>query len=175
MVQARIAAPSPGYVGLVRIRGAVGGAIRVGQWLNGDGYADVEHAFIYVGDGQIVEAEPGGARLAALSEYAGSPLVWLRCPAPCQARVAAAARGLLGTPYSFADYAALATHRLHIPAPGLRRYIADTGHLICSQLADEAARRGGWQLYDDGRWPGYVTPGALRELAAAQAKEGIAA
>jgi hypothetical protein len=114
-----------------------------------------------------VEAQPGGARLAELSEYDGRDVLWLHCPPEYQAAVAEAASGLVGTPYSALDYLALATHRLHIPASGLRAYIGSTGHMICSQLVDEAARRGGWHLFDDGRWPGYVTPGALTRLALA--------
>lgn len=166
--------PQPGDIGLVRVHGTEGRLIRFGQWLNGDGYADIEHAFVHLGAGELLEAEPGGARISALGEYEPAAIVWLRCPAQYGTAVAAAARGMVGTPYSFADYGALAAHRLHIPAPGLRRYISDTGHLICSQLADEAARRGGWALYDDGHWPGYVTPGALRKLAAAKMKKGFA-
>ncbi|MFD0528969.1 hypothetical protein ACFQ1I_21765 [Kitasatospora arboriphila] len=37
--------------------------IRIGQWLNASGFADYEHAFVFVGDGQLVEAQPGGAEL----------------------------------------------------------------------------------------------------------------
>jgi hypothetical protein len=59
------------------------------------------------------------------------------------------------------DYLALVAHRLHIPAPGLRQFIADTGHMICSQLVDEVYRRAGLIMFGDGRWPGYVTPGGL--------------
>jgi hypothetical protein len=39
-----------------------------------------------------------------------------------------------------------------------------TKHMICSQLADETALRGGWHLFDDGRWPGYVPPCDLYRL-----------
>jgi hypothetical protein len=97
--------------------------------------------------------------------------MWLRCPDRSAAEVATAYRGLVDVPYSFLDYGALALHRLHIPAPGLRAYIQDSGHAICSQLVDEGARRGGWQLFDDQRWEGYVTPGALRRLAANQEEQ----
>jgi len=158
--------PAPaGDIGLVTIRGDVGRLIQVGQWLDGDGSENYEHAFVSLGDGSVVEAEPGGARRDPLAKYAAFDVVWLQCPPQLGGAVAEAALRLLGTPYSFLDYAALATHRLRIPAPGLRGYITDTGHLICSQLADEAARRGGWHLFADGRWSGYVTPGALFELA----------
>jgi hypothetical protein len=37
--------------------------------------------------------------------------------------------------------------------------------MICSQLADEAAMRGGWHLFSDGRIPQDVTPGDLWKLA----------
>lgn len=79
-------------------------------------------------------------------------------------RVISASLSLTGTPYSFLDYAALSAHRLHIPAPHLKKYIADTGHLICSQLCDEVYYRAGIHLFVDGRWPGYVTPADLAEL-----------
>jgi hypothetical protein len=159
--------PHAGDIGLVVMRGDLGRLIRVGQWLDGDGFENYEHAFVYLGDESLVEAEPGGARREPSTKYDSFDVVRLECPPQCRAAVVEAARELIGTPYSFLDYAALATHRLHVPAPGLRHYIGDTGHLICSQLADEAARRGGWHLFDDNRWPGYVTPGALFQLARA--------
>lgn len=158
-------APQPGDIGLVCIAGGVGWLIRIAQWANGDGFRDYEHAFVYVGGGQIVEAEPGGARLADLAEYDGRPVAWIPCPDRHRPLVAAAARGLEGTPYSVLDYVALAAHRLHIPVPGLKAYIQSTHHAICSQLCDIAAARGGWHLFDDGRWAGYVTPADLAALA----------
>lgn len=161
--------PRPGDIGLVRIHGGAGFGIRLAQAANGDGFADYEHAFGMADADTLVEAEPGGARLRPLSQYDGESIVWLRCPEALGELVAAHYRLLLGTPYSFLDYDALALHRLHVPAPGLRKFISDSGHLICSQLVDLGAMRGGWNLFDDGRWPGYVTPGSLRKLAAAQA------
>lgn len=158
------AEPLPGDIGLVQIRGDVGRLIRLGQWMLGDGFANYEHCFTFVGDGKIVEAEPGGARLSDLSEYDGRDIVWLRCPDDYRLGVASAARSLVGTPYSFADYLALALHRFHIPAPNLRRFIADSHHLICSSLADLAAKRGGWTLFDDGRWEGYIVPADIWRL-----------
>lgn len=159
--------PQPGDIGCTQITGNVGLLIRLGQWLNGDGFANYEHCFVYIGNGQIVEAEPGGARLADLAEYDQRTIVWLRCPAEHRDAVADAARALEGKPYSFLDYLALAAHRLHLPIPGLRHYIDSTGHLICSQLADRAAELGGWHLFTDSRWPGYVTPADIAALALA--------
>lgn len=136
--------PAPGDIGCVQMLGDAGQLIRLGEWLNGDGFGDIEHCFMYLGDGLIIEAEPGGARITGLDEYDARFIRWVRCLEDKRIAVAEAARSLQGTPYSFLDYAAIAAHRAHIPAPGLRAHIGATGHLICSQLVDLAARRGGW-------------------------------
>lgn len=159
--------PQPGDIGLVSIKGEVGKLIRIGQWLNGDGYGKYEHAFVLVDDKQIVEARPNGAVHVPMCHNWAETL-WLRCPDQYREGVVAAAVSLVGTPYSFADYFAIAALRLHIPSRALRRYVTSSDHMICSQLADEAARRGGWQLFADGRLPQDVTPGDLWELARSQ-------
>jgi hypothetical protein len=168
--------PRPGDIGLVKMPGTVGRLIRFGQWLNGDGFSDFEHAFVVVepstedwNDGQaIIEAMPGGALLSPLSRYDGLGAVYLRCPDDKRNAVAIAAERLRGVPYSALDYLAIALHRFHIPAPHLRKYIRDGNHMICSQLADHAALEGGWRLFDDGRWEGDVTPADLYALYSAQ-------
>lgn len=154
-----------GSIGLTQIHGDVGTLIRFGQWLNGDGYADYEHAFVYVGDGEIVEAEPGGAQHVPF-HYDLSRVAWIPCPPEHSALMRTFALRFVGTPYSSLDYFALAAHRIHLPVPGLRTFINARGHMICSQLADRAARLAGWNLFADKRWSGYVTPGALYKLAA---------
>jgi hypothetical protein len=156
--------PKPGDIGLTQIRGGVGLGIRLGQWANGDGFADFEHAFGYTGGGKIIEAEPGGARLSLLSRYAGDTVHWLVCPDEYREAMVRELTVLKGTPYSFLDYASLALHRLHVPAPHLRQYIQSSGHLICSQLVDRAAMRAGWHLFTDNRWEGDVTPGDLQVI-----------
>lgn len=159
--------PGPGDIGCTQIRGETGRLIRFGEWLNGDGFANFEHCFVHLGDGEIIEAEPGGARITALAEYDPRTIAWVRCPEKHRDAVAAAARALEATPYSFLDYAAIATHRLHVPAPGLRGFIESDHHLMCSALADLAAHRGGWALFTDGRWQGFVTPSEIAALAPA--------
>jgi hypothetical protein len=162
--------PRPGDIGLTQIEGWGGKAIRVGQWLLGDGFEDYEHAFVVQrvdADGTvwIVEAMPGGAQLVR-NWHDPARTRWLICPDEYRDRVAAQAYdvGLARVPYSGLDYASLALHRFHIPAPHLRAYIRSSGHMICSQLADHCADRGGWHLYSDGRWEGDVTPGDLNRL-----------
>lgn len=160
-------APQPGDFGLTRIRGAAGVAIRAGQWLNGDGFADYEHAFLVLDRGEIIEAEPGGARIRPLADYDGTPTVystWTLTDAQ-RAALAAAGRRYEGVPYSALDYAALTARRLHIPVPGLREYIASTGHMmICSQVVDQIHLDADLHMFSDQRWPGFVTPGSLRQV-----------
>ncbi|MEV8095907.1 hypothetical protein [Kitasatospora sp. NPDC085879] len=149
--------------------GGVGRLIRIGQWLNGDGFADYEHAFVYLGGGQLVEAQPGGAELRPLSVYDGRPALWstgrYALTDAQRAAIAAAARGYIGVPYSAADYVALAAHRFHLPVgPLIKGYVASSRHMICSQLVDQCYLDAGVHLFSDGRWPGYVTPADLAGL-----------
>jgi hypothetical protein len=157
---------NPGRIGLTQIHGRVGFGIRVGQYLNGSGFEDFEHAFMDLGDGTLIEAEPGGARIRPLDEYTEAEIHWCdgiysRVGQSLRPVIADEARKLAGTPYSFLDYDALVLHRFHVDTDGLRHYIGDTGHLICSQLVDTASTRGGYSIFRDNRWPGFVTPGDL--------------
>lgn len=161
--------PKPGDIGITKISGWGGAAIRFAQWINGDGFDDYEHAFVYVGTSPvapgkhdlIVEAMPGGAECASNWH---TDTRWLVCPNEYREAVAAVAIGYIGVPYSVLDYGALALRRFHIPTPHLRAYIRRTRSMICSQLADAAADNGGWHLFNDGRWSGDVTPGDLNNL-----------
>jgi hypothetical protein len=158
--------PSVGTIGLTQISGDVGKLIEVGQFLNGQGFKDWEHAFLLGPNGCILEAEPGGARISSVTEY--SDIYWCTAIAsqytPLQLKsVWTGAQKYVGTKYSFLDYDALAAHRLHLPVPGLEGYISDTGHMICSQLCDQAYYDQGYHLFAN-VWQGYVTPLGLYNL-----------
>lgn len=160
--------PQPGDIGLTSITGPVGRLVQFGQWLNGDGFGAYQHAFVVLPGDRLIEAMPGGAQVRSLSAYDDRPVLYVS-PAGLTAAqrkaIGDCALKYLGVPYSFLDYLALAVRRFRIPVPGLRRYIAATGHQICSQLADRAYLDAGQHLFADGRWEGYVTPMALyREL-----------
>lgn len=75
--------------------------------------------------------------------------------------VARAARSYVGTPYSFLDYLAIAGVHLGIKNGPIRRRVTSSKHMICSQLADQALTDAGYHVFDDGRLPQDVTPGAL--------------
>lgn len=162
--------PLPGDIGLVEMPGIGGPFIRFGQWLNGDGFENFEHAFMYLGQDLIIEAYPGGAQVNSMSEkYEPAQVDWCTGIAKlwtddARSRATRAALKYTGVPYSFLDYLAIASHTLHVPGgPLLKNYVASTKHMICSQLCDQVASDCGVKIFDDGRWPGYVSPGALYE------------
>lgn len=162
--------PQPGDFALTRIPGFTGRFVAAGQWLVGDA-APVQHAYVYVGWGQVVQAMPGGAELIPLEE-AHEPVMWstgkIDLHPWARMRIVAEARSLVGTPYSFLDYASIALAHYRIRPAWVRDFVADSGHLICSQLVDEAYLRAGVHLFSDGRIPGDVTPGDLYKLLAAK-------
>lgn len=157
--------PQPGDYGCTPLSDDVGKLIRLGQWLNGDGFRNYEHAFIWTDSGMIVEAEPGGAvEVPFHYDLAQCAVSSVPLTGPEQTAIVRAARSYVGTPYSWLDYLALAAHRLHIPAPGLREYVASSHHMICSALVDRAYADGDVHLFG-GIWEGYVTPANLAALA----------
>jgi hypothetical protein len=162
---------NPGDFAAVTTDGNVGNWIHIGEILASGTGTNYEHAILWVGgpDNLILEAEPGGAELRPF-HYAETLCLWstgiasLALSAQQQAEVMGMALALKGTPYAFSDYAAIAAHKWHIPAPGLKDYIKSSDHMICSQLVDRARWLLGSHLFSDNRWPGYVMPVDLANL-----------
>jgi cell wall-associated NlpC family hydrolase len=156
--------PLPGDFTVIPISGPVGTLISIGEFLDGSGFGDYDHAEIYMGNGQTMGAYPGGAAFVPLPQDQSG---WLWSTGHVtltdqeRIRVVAYAAACKGVPYSALDYFAIAAHRLHIPAPLLKDYVASTEHMICSQLVDFCYMKAGVHLFNDGRWPGYVTPANL--------------
>lgn len=159
--------PQGGTIVFTTIGGALGWAIGLGQYLIGDG-SRYSHVAVYVGGGQVVEAMPGGVRIAPLAPYLdGRPVAFGRViPLTALQRQAICGQALrlVGTRYGFANYPAIALARFGRVPRRLAAYIASQRSVICSQLADLAYQRAGVPLFDDGRLPGYVTPGDLANL-----------
>jgi cell wall-associated NlpC family hydrolase len=161
-----VVTPLPGDFALTKISGITGKAIAAGQALIGDA-APVQHAMIYVGNGQIVQAMPGGAELIDLAD-ASEPVIWstghFELDVYQRLQIQDEAFDLVGTPYSFLDYASIGLAHFRVRPAWVTEFIASTGHLICSQLVDLCYLRAGVHLFDDGRLPGDVTPGDLWRL-----------
>jgi hypothetical protein len=148
--------PEPGAFGCVRTGGFVAWAIRRVT------RSTVNHAFVYVGSGQIVEAQPSGARVSRVDRY---PVVdWHQPPAGRGGAIAVRALALVGTPYGFADIVSVGLLQYGIRPRLLRAFVAREDRLICSQLVDLADDLAGVHDFTDGRSSGDVTPGDLHRL-----------
>lgn len=176
--------PQPGDYACRTMGGTPGKLISLGEFLNGDGFSEYDHAEIYVGMpdshagwGYTMGAYPGGARLYPVTDPAnlsdGNGWLWSSGKIPLtpfqRQSVVNYALACQGIPYGWLDYLALAAHRFHLPVPGLRSYIGSTRSMICSQMVSWVYAQAGIQLFP-GLWPGYVTPamlaGVIREHSA---------
>jgi uncharacterized protein YycO len=166
MTTTEAAEPGVGDFAVCSSGGNAGKTIAFGEWLCGDQFTQYQHAFIYVGDGRIIEAAPDGCAERFRADHAVE--LWstgiIELTDAQRRTIVAYARQYIGVGYSWADYVAIAAHRLQIPFPHLKAYIASTGHQICSQLVDQCYLDAGVHLFCDGRWPGMVTPADLAGL-----------
>ena len=146
-----------------------GGLIRLGQWANGDGFGQYEHAAMYLGNNKVVEASGQGTVISDY-HYQDDDTYWstgIIEPTDAQrAKMVEAGTGYVGTPYSWPDYAAMAAVRFKLPLSSrfLKDYVSTSKHMICSQLVDQIYQDADYHLFDDHRWPGYVTPADLYNL-----------
>ncbi len=148
--------PQLGDYGVVATKGTIGFLIQLGT------LTKFNHAFIYIGDGKIIEAQPGGVVISEVSKY--SNIVWNKNePKTDKQRVALVNKALthLGHSYSFLAIAAIALQIFHIPRPSwMTKRLAKSGDDICSQLVAQDYRACGFQV--DGTKPDfYITPSDL--------------
>lgn len=149
----------PGDYAVVRTGGFVGQMIRL---LTRSRH---NHAFIIVDEaGTTVEAFPSGAALGNVSKYRRLTVSRLDLPDASRAAVVQEALGLVGRGYGFLDILCLALLQFGIRPRLVRRRVARSGRLICSQLVDVAYLYAGVHLFNDGRQSQDVTPGDLAEL-----------
>jgi hypothetical protein len=168
--------PRPGDLILSRMPDAAGILVLLGEKLIADdsGFGHVDVVVNALGDphfphGRVVRAMPRGAefadlapRLAPTHAVCTIPLsIEQRGMVPAVAATFTTPRGGRGIPYSFRSYLALALIHWGFNPQWLLAWIARTGELMCSQLADELLRRVGFQLFDDGGWRGDVSPGDI--------------
>lgn len=153
----------------------------------------VNHTGIYVGNGKIIEAAPGGVRYNDWDAYEGNKAFWssetgigsrlgdgslstaIELTDEQRAKIVEAAEGLLGTPYGFLDIVAIAfaqqrldsrldVHKALAEQPWWVRKIESRKTMICSELVDSSYRAAGVHLFQDDRLPGLVSPADIYGL-----------
>lgn len=157
-----------GDIGFSRIGGFTGFWVSLGQWIMGDG-CRYTHVYIVLDDDSVIEAMPGGARIASLhGRHADEGMFYysrLNLTEQERQDIVREARALIarpgGIPYSFVDYLALALARFGIKPNWLKKYVTGSGRMICSQLVDYVYCKAGIKLFNDGRLSQEVTPGDL--------------
>lgn len=154
----------PGTIGLCAIPGKLGWVIARGQSLIGSPSA-FTHAFMVLDDERVIQAMPSGAEYAPLAPFLepGAAIFlrgWYGLTAADVKLIRLRADKLIGTPYNFADYLALAWPGRTRP-DWLTRYVQSDRSMICSQLVDDLCRYVGVHLFSDGRHPSSVSPGDL--------------
>lgn len=186
--------PLPGSFGLSQISGPVGWLVWLGQLLAGDA-SRWTHAWLILDDGQIIEGQPGGAKIERLADrYAHREIVFTDKPVQdaverwkagqaalgnvitvreliqyeesLRARIVATGQQYENTSYGWLNYLYIGLKRLGLEAAWLRKKITDDRSQICSQLIDTVYMEVDIHLFDDGRWSGEVTPGDLDRYAA---------
>ena len=151
--------PQPGDFGVVKTNGIIGRLIRIGtssRW---------NHAFIYTGEGVIVEANPTGVAISPSNRY--SNIAWNHHEVLTQEQrdsIVEAALKEVGKPYAFLDIAVLFFRII-----GLRfirpnvfwKKLALQNGWFCSELVSHCYRVAGIDLLN--KQDDLVTPGDLAE------------
>lgn len=150
--------PDRGDFGVTACGGLMGRLIR---WAT---RSSVNHAFVYITDGRVVEGDPHGARYNTADSYPNA--VWSNLPLTDlqRAQISIWAVAHLGTPYSWLDDVEIGLTKLFDWSPRwMRRRLASDRTLMCSQLVAAAYEAAGIDLFPN-RPNGSVTPGDLAGL-----------
>ena len=149
--------PQLGDYGCVKTNGVIGFLIQLGT------ITQYNHAFVYVGDGKIIEATPRhGVIISLVAKYEN--IAWNQHEEKTyeqrQAILKEALRHL-GNKYSFLDYFAIILRMLRFQAPSwLGNRLTQSSSVICSELVARVYRANGFTI--DGDKPDfYCTPSDL--------------
>lgn len=158
-MSAREYSPLPGDYGVVKTKGWVGKLIRLGTM------ARWNHTFIYIGDGNIIEANPTGVEIKPVTEY--SLIAWNQHEVLSdkqRMRIVEEAQKLVGRPYGFLDIANLILRILGLKIlanTSLLNKMAERYGVICSELVALSYKAASITLID--KPANIVTPGDLAE------------
>ena len=150
------AQPQPGDYGVSHGSGMAGELIRhaTESWAG--------HAFIYIGDGMIIEAAPPATRTAPAASH--NDAVWdLTEKTPAQRRdIVARAHALLGTPYDYPAYIGFALEAIGIrTGKQLEPYFRQDHWRVCSADVADAYGFAGIDLTAGLEYPNLISPGDL--------------
>lgn len=155
-------APLPGDFAVIRTNGFVAWCIRIAC------RSRYNHAAFFITPTQVVEAQPGGARVTDWSDYNGYDVILSgkRLPLSDAQRAHAHAVGMamVGVPYNFLDILCVGLLQYGIKPTWARNRVRSMQSMICSQLVDAARLALGDHLFDDGRMSQDVTPGDLAKM-----------
>lgn len=150
--------PKPGDYGVVKTNGIIGRLIRLGttsRW---------NHAFIYIGGGVIVEANPTGVALSPAIKY--PKIAWNqhdKLSAKQRELIVDEAIAQVGKSYDFVDIAALLLRifGLKLPIYKIFKFLSKRDSWFCSELVVHSYKVAKAPLTES---PEYlVTPGDLAE------------
>lgn len=165
--------PEYGDFGVVATKGKLLDRIaaRLIRW---DTDSPVNHAFIYIGGGQIIEAA-NTVRVGWAAEY--EDILWSTGRLPAELTptdrqrdaIVNAAAYMLGERYNWLDIVAIGLAQKRLgqlvdDRTWWAKRLSKDGREICSQLVDDAYNQAGVHLFQDGRLPGLVSPGDLYRL-----------
>ena len=133
------------------------------------------HAFIYIGNGQIVEAAPPAVRVAPATSHPDA--VWNACyplTAAQRARICTRARALAGRPYDYPAYTGFAMKVLKISDGAELDPVFKADHWrVCSALVADCYAYAGIRLQAGLRDPRPVSPAVLYNMIARQADSAV--
>jgi uncharacterized protein YycO len=129
------------------------------------------HAFVYVGNGQIIEAAPPYARIASAASHTDA--VWnVRYPLTDARRdaIVARAHALVGTPYDYPAYIGFALEVLKIRSGTELDPVFRQDHWrVCSALVADCYAFAGLHIEAGLKYPNLISPADLYNLIAQEA------
>jgi Permuted papain-like amidase enzyme, YaeF/YiiX, C92 family len=149
--------PVAGDYGVVSSNGFFAKLIRLGtvsRW---------NHAFIYIGDGQVVEANPTGVAISPVSKY--PKIAWNMHEGLSEeqrAKIVAYAKSTVGRPYNFGIIIMLAFRAIGVKIfpRSIINYLAKHDGYICSELVAECYAEADFPICQQ---PDLCNPGDLAE------------
>lgn len=155
----------PGCYGVSHGVGLVGELIRhaTESWAG--------HAFVYIGNGQIIEAAPPVARIAAAASHPDA--VWnVHYPLTDDQRdkVCARAHALVGCPYDYPAYVGFALEVLKLRSGAqLDPVFREDRWRVCSALVADCYEFAGADLEEGLKYPNLISPADLYNMIAHEA------